>query len=317
MKKTLVMILVFVMLVSLSACGNNASQATTPGNAGQAAAEGAGKTTEGTEGTTGVTTASTEEPTAASTEEAIAAATTAPAEEPTEAPTAPPTEEIYHPIESGTAYAISASVGELTCYVISAEEARYATYSKSKPGYGYYEFREHNGTTYYTSAPSWGGFSVSSVTISGKTVKLKAGPETLELELISANKYKVTKGVGSIPSGLVLTIGSNTCSQLGHLYSVRCIDDITCIRCGQYKCAGFDHEYGDDDICFRCFAAMRPSEEPDDPGQESEPSEGSGDGSGEGSGDGSGEGSGDGSGEGSGDGSGEGTGDGSGEGTGE
>ena len=98
----------------------------------------------------------------------------------------------------------------------------------------------------------------------------------MELELISANKYKITKGVSVFTTGMVFSFGGKSCSQLGHLYSVECVDDVTCNNCGQYKCAGFGHEYGEGDICFRCFSAMRPSEEPDDPGQESEPSEGSG-----------------------------------------
>ena len=83
--------------------------------------------------------------------------------------------------------------------------------------------------------------------------------ETLELELISANQYKVTKGTEELPTGLVFTIEDDMCSFMGHLYERSCENDVTCMYCDHFKCAGLGHEYGEDDICFRCFAAMRPS----------------------------------------------------------
>ena len=171
-------------------------------------------------------------------------------------------ETITHPFGTGTGYAITVSSDgtEISCYQISCDELYFTGYSAEKPTEGYYVFREYNGTTYYAPAPSWGWLSVSSYTISGRTVQLQAGPETMELELISANQYKVTKGVESIPAGIVFTFGSDMCSFMGHLYERSCENDVTCMFCGHVKCeGGLGHEYGEDGICFRCYAAMRPS----------------------------------------------------------
>ena len=170
-------------------------------------------------------------------------------------------EVITHPIGAGTGYAITLSSDgtEISCYQISVSELLYTNYTTEKPAKGYYVFREYNAATYYSPAPSWGLLSISSHTISGRTVQLKVDSETLELELISANQYKVTKGVESIPAGIVFTFGADMCSFMGHLYERSCENDVTCMYCGHFKCAGLGHEYGEDDICFRCFAAMRPS----------------------------------------------------------
>ena len=170
-------------------------------------------------------------------------------------------ETITHPIETGTGYAMTVSPDgtELTCYTISTSELMYDLCTTEKPAQGWYKFREHNGTTYYSPSPSWGWIFFSSYTISGRTVQLKVDSETIELELISANQYKVTKGVESVPTGLVFTFVDDMCSFMGHLYERSCENDVTCMYCDHFKCAGLGHEYGEDDICFRCFAAMRPS----------------------------------------------------------
>lgn len=174
-------------------------------------------------------------------------------------------EVITHLFETATGYAVSLSADgtELTCYSFSASELLYDLCIAEKPATGWYKFREHNGTTYYSPSPSWGWLSVSSYTISGRTVQLDLYEETLELELISANEYKVTKGVDSIPEGLVFTFGTDMCSFAGHLYERSCENDVTCMYCSHFKCAGLGHEYGENGICFRCFSAMRPSDTSD------------------------------------------------------
>jgi len=168
-------------------------------------------------------------------------------------------EVINHPFGTGSGYAMTVSSNEVFCYQISATELLYDLCTTEKPARGWYKFREHNGTTYYSPSPSWGWYSVDSYTISGKTVQLKVGPETMELELIAENQYKVTKGIESIPAGIVFTFGTDMCSFTGHLYERSCENDVACMYCGHIKCAGLGHEYGEDDICFRCFAAMRAS----------------------------------------------------------
>ena len=170
-------------------------------------------------------------------------------------------ETITHPIETGTGYAMTVSPDgtELTCYTISTSELMYDLCTTEKPAQGWYKFREHNGTTYYSPSPSWGWIFFSSYTISGRTVQLKVDSETIELELISANQYKVTKGTEELPTGLVFTIEDDMCSFMGHLYTRSCEDDVTCMYCPHVKCAGLGHEYDERGICFRCFSVMRPS----------------------------------------------------------
>ena len=170
---------------------------------------------------------------------------------------------INHLIGTGSGYAVSSNGAAVNCYQISASELLYVSYTAEKPATGYYVFREYNGTTYYAPAPSWGWISISDYTISGRTVQLQTGPETLELELISANQYKVTKGTESIPTGLVFTFGVDMCDFMGHLYERSCENDVICMYCSHFKCAGLGHEYGTNDICFRCFAAQRPSDASD------------------------------------------------------
>ena len=209
MKKVFTLVLAFVLLLSLCACGQDDIQNTNP--------------------STHDTTAGTEEI-------------------------------ITHPIETGTGYAMTLSSNgtEIICYQISVSELLSDFCSTEKPATGWYKFREHNGTTYYSPAPSWGWLSINSYTISGRTVQLKSDFETLELELISENQYKVTKGVESIPAGIVFTFGTDMCSFTGHLYERSCENDVTCMYCDHVNCPGLGHEYGKNDICFRCFAAMRP-----------------------------------------------------------
>ena len=135
-----------------------------------------------------------------------------------------------------------------------------------KPASGWCKFREYNGTTYYSPSPSWGWYGIENYTISGKTVQVQIETyivetmETMEMELISANQYRVTKGISLIPTGTVFTFGTDMCSVAGHLYERSCENDITCIYCDHFKCAGLGHEYGEDDICVRCFSAMRPKD---------------------------------------------------------
>ena len=172
-------------------------------------------------------------------------------------------EVITHPIETGTGYAITVSSNEVICYQIGASELLYDLCTTEKPASGWYKFREYNGTTYYSPAPSWGWAEIISCTISGRTVQLNLGPETMEMELISANQYKVTKGTEFAPEGLVFAFGTDMCSFAGHLYERSCENDVTCMYCGHIKCAGLGHEYGEDDICFRCFAVTRPSDSSD------------------------------------------------------
>ena len=168
-------------------------------------------------------------------------------------------ETITHPFETGEGYAITVSSNEVVCYQISTSELMYDLCTTEKPARGWYKFREHNGTTYYSPSPSWGWLSIRSYTISGRTVILDLYEETLEMELISDNQYKVTKGIESVPAGVVFTFGADMCSFAGHLYERSCENDVTCMYCGHFKCAGLGHEYGEDDICFRCYSVMRPS----------------------------------------------------------
>ena len=297
LKRTLSLLLVFVMLLSLCACSNSDHQTTDPSNSSQATTEGNEKPTDSTERTTGTTQAPTDEPTDAPTDEPTTAPTT---ETPTTTPptacshsykdatcTAPKTcskcgategglaehryqngictgcgevEIITHSFETGTGYAITVSSDEVICYQISASELLYDLCTTEKPAQGYFKFRENNGTTYYSPAPSWGWLTISSYTISGRTVQLKFESETMELELVAANQYKVTKGVESVPAGIVFTFETDMCSFVGHLYERSCENDVTCMYCGHVKCAGLGHEYGEDGVCFRCYAAMRPSD---------------------------------------------------------
>ncbi len=171
-------------------------------------------------------------------------------------------ETITHSFGTGSGYALSLSTDgtEINCYQISCEELFFTSYRTEKPAEGYYAFRKHNETTYYSPAPSWGWLSISSYTISDRTVRLDLYEETLELELISANQYKVTKGVESIPAGIVFTFGVDMCSFMGHCSDVKCEGNVTCMYCSQIVCEGFGHEYGKDGVCFRCYAAMRPSD---------------------------------------------------------
>ena len=86
LKRILSLLLAFVMLLSLCACGNGEPQTTDPSNASQTTAEGKENPTDGTEGTTGTTQAPTDEPTDAPTDEPTTAPTT---ETPTTTPPTP------------------------------------------------------------------------------------------------------------------------------------------------------------------------------------------------------------------------------------
>ena len=320
MKKVFALVLVFVLLVSLCACGQDDTQATDPSSSSQI-------TTGSTESSTSNTESSTETTQTPTQESTTSPATEAPTTPPTTQPaacshswkdatcttpktcaqcgateggaaghswsnatcTAPKTctkcgategsaaghnyqngtctgcgdvEIITHAFGTGAGYAVTLSSDgtEISCYQISVSELLYINYTTEKPATGYYVFREYNGTTYYAPAPSWGWGSVNSYTISGRTVQIVSEFETLELELISANQYKVTKGTESIPEGLVFTFGVDMCSFMGHLYERSCENDVTCMYCSHFKCAGLGHEYGEDDIGFRCVSAMRPSD---------------------------------------------------------
>ena len=177
--------------------------------------------------------------------------------------TAVAAEELEHVIENGGGYAavLSADGAQLDCYQLSDENAIfYTNYFTEKPAEGYYEIREYNGNFYYTSAPSWGVIGFESITISGQTAQLKLyGDEgVIELELTAKNQYTVTTGIDSMPAGVVFTFGSDSCTVMGHLGSVKCEEDITCFYCEEVICAGPGHEFGDDDICYRCYEATRP-----------------------------------------------------------
>ena len=172
-------------------------------------------------------------------------------------------ETISHPFETGTGYAISVSSDEFICYQLASDVLFHDYCNTEKPASGWYKFREYNGTTYYSPSPSWGWYGIENYTISGKTVQVQIESdtvETMEMELISANQYRVTKGISLIPTGTVFTFGTDMCSVAGHLYERSCENDITCIYCDHFKCAGLGHEYGEDDICVRCFSAMRPKD---------------------------------------------------------
>ena len=169
-------------------------------------------------------------------------------------------ETIVHPIETGTGYAVTVSGNFVTCYSVSTSELLYDHCTKEKPATGWYKFREYKGNTYYSPSPSWGWIAFNSYSINGRTVKMNVDGAALELELISANQYKVTKGMDNVPAGTVFTFGTDMCSFAGHLYERSCVNDVTCMYCDHVKSAGLGHEYGQDDICFRCFAATRPSD---------------------------------------------------------
>ena len=88
MKKIVLILLSFVMLLSLCACGGDDTQTKDPSTApSQITTDSTQQTTDSTEGTTEATQAPTNEPTTAPTEEP----TTPPTQAPTEAPTTPPT----------------------------------------------------------------------------------------------------------------------------------------------------------------------------------------------------------------------------------
>jgi len=102
MKKTLAMLLVFVMLFSLCACNSSDNQTTDPSDSSQSTTNGTENTTgntenptDGTEGTQPPTdeptTPPTDEPTTPPTQAPTEAPTTPPTQAPTEAPTTPPT----------------------------------------------------------------------------------------------------------------------------------------------------------------------------------------------------------------------------------
>ena len=102
MKKTLAMLLVFVMLLSLCACNSSDNQTTDPSDSSQSTTNGTENTTgntenptDGTEGTQPPTdestTPPTDEPTTPPTQAPTEAPTTPPTQAPTEAPTTPPT----------------------------------------------------------------------------------------------------------------------------------------------------------------------------------------------------------------------------------
>ena len=94
MRKTLSVLLVLIMLLSLCACGNNDSQAADSSTgSSQVSTEGTGGTEDST-GTTGATQAPTDAPTEAP--------TTPPTQAPTEAPTTPPATECSHSWKDAT-----------------------------------------------------------------------------------------------------------------------------------------------------------------------------------------------------------------------
>ncbi len=169
-------------------------------------------------------------------------------------------EVINHTFGTGTGYVVTLSSDgtALDCYQLGEEGLYYKTFFASKPSQGYYEIQEYNGKQYYCEAPSWGICPIETKTTSGRTVVLECYGETLKLELISGMQYKLTAGTAGIPAGLVFTFGSDRCSLIGHNSSVKCEGDVKCWECDAVLCAGFGHEYGEDDICFRCYEAMRP-----------------------------------------------------------
>jgi hypothetical protein len=269
LKRILSLLLAFVMLLSLCACGNGDPQTTDPSNASQTTAEGKENPTDGTEETTGTTTtvcshsykdATCVAPKTCSKCGATEGGLGEHHYQNGVCTDCGDVEIITHSFETGTGYAITVSSDEVICYQISASELLYDLCTTEKPAQGYFKFRENNGTTYYSPAPSWGWLTISSYTISGRTVQLKFESETMELELVAANQYKVTKGVESVPAGIVFTFETDMCSFVGHLYERSCENDVTCMYCGHVKCAGLGHEYGEDGVCFRCYAAMRPSD---------------------------------------------------------
>ena len=90
MRRILLVLLAFVMLLSLCACGNDDTQTTEPSTTpSQTITNSTQQTADNTEGTTEATRDSTDEPTTAPTDEP----TTPPTQAPTEAPTTPPAQD--------------------------------------------------------------------------------------------------------------------------------------------------------------------------------------------------------------------------------
>ena len=170
-----------------------------------------------------------------------------------------------HVIENGGGYAASLSEDgtQLDCFQFGNEGAIfYNTFSAEKPEQGNFEVREYNGKFYYAPISCWGTIPFESITISGQIAQLKMyGDEgVVELELIAENQYKVISGTASIPVDMVVYFGADDCAIMGHCASQQCEGDVLCRTCEKFICAGFGHEYGEDGVCFRCFAAMRPEE---------------------------------------------------------
>ena len=158
----------------------------------------------------------------------------------------------------GYAASLSADGTRLNCYQLGTDAIYYKTFFAEKPERGYYEIQEHKGKFYYCEAPSWGVRPFESATTSGRTITLESYGETLKIELTTDNKYKLTAGTSAIPAGLVFTMGENGCNIIGHNSSVKCEGDVKCWDCDKVLSAGFGHEYGDDDVCYRCYEATRP-----------------------------------------------------------
>lgn len=157
----------------------------------------------------------------------------------------------------GYVASLSADGTRLDCYQLCADAIYYKTFFAEKPERGYYEIQEHKGKFYYCEAPSWGICPFESATTSGRTITLESYGETLKIELTTDNKYKLTAGTDAISAGLVFTMGDR-CDIIGHNSSVKCEGDVKCWDCDKVLCAGFGHEFGDDNICFRCFEVERP-----------------------------------------------------------
>lgn len=158
---------------------------------------------------------------------------------------------------TGYVASLSSDGTELDCYQLAADAIYYKTFFAEKPERGYYEIQEHKGKFYYCEAPSWGVRPFESATTSGRTITLESYGETLKIELTTDNKYKLTAGTDAISAGLVFTMGDR-CDIIGHNSSVKCEGDVKCWDCDKVLCAGFGHEFGDGDICFRCFEVERP-----------------------------------------------------------
>ena len=180
-------------------------------------------------------------------------------------------EVIVHPFEEdgGNAASLSDDGESLNCYQLGTEAIFYNTYFTEKPAEGWFGIREYNGTFYYTSSPSWGVIPLDGYTISGKTLQLNllsfdesdSEAEAIVLELISETQYKVISSDHlSICEGMIFDFSDDVCAIMGHNASVKCEEDVVCYACEKVLCAGFGHEFGDGDICFRCYAVERPEE---------------------------------------------------------